>query len=309
MKSDSSPVRDSIARKEGRILRRDFVDARKLPVSFICAAKLIQLVEVRGEETFARKSFAPQNDTLCSRPPRETAALCTEAQGFGHKFQLLRILLFCVGAAEVGAVLFVLFAGVGHDLGILALDGERDGPWFGVKLGILEGHGPFDIVFVDLLKALDQMQLIAVLMAGGIEPSAIVQADRIDDQRVAIPVADGISEPGGVQIFGMAAAIGVDDSEGALILEEDSHHRRRLHDLERHDAGLDSSRRADRQALRERIIDLVFFLEKIGSIRRKRRLMAEGLGNVRRKGRGPDAVQIRRSGGLSAARAPTRASG
>ena len=74
-------------------------------------------------------------------------------------------------------VLFILFAGIGHDLGILAFNGQSDGPGLAIKLGVLEGDCPLDIVLVDLLKTLDQMQLIAMLVAGSIEPGAIVKPD------------------------------------------------------------------------------------------------------------------------------------
>ena len=178
-----------------------------------------------------------------------------------------------------------------------------------VKLGVLERDRPPDIVLIDLLKALDQMQLIAVLMTCRVEPSPIVEPDRIHDQSVPFPVADGIAEPGGVYILGVASAIGVNDAEGALVLKEDGHHRGRLHDLERHETRLNSSRRPNGQALRQWIIDLVFLFEEIGGIRRKRRLMAERLGNVR--GEGADQTPFR-SGGpeLDAApRIPSRTRG
>src|SRR5207302_11002703 len=100
----------------------------------------------------------------------------------------------------------------------------------------------------------------------------------------------------------MAASIGVDNSESALILKQDGRHRRRLNDLEGHEARLNSSRRADRQALRQRIIDFVFFLEEVGGVRGKRRLMTERFGNVRRERRRPNSVQIQPTRGLGTAR-------
>src|SRR5215472_15724362 len=44
-------------------------------------------------------------------------------------------------------------------------------------------------------------------MAGKIEPEQIVEANRIDHKRIALPVADGVAVPGGVRVFGMLAAI------------------------------------------------------------------------------------------------------
>jgi len=201
-----------------------------------------------------------------------------------------RILLLRIRALEVNPVLFILFAGVGHDLGILALNGQSDGPGLGIKFGILEGDRPLDVVVIDLLKALHQMQLIAVLVAGRVEPGAVVEPDCIDDKSVAFPMTDGIAKPGRVRILGMAATVGVDDAEGALILEEQGHDCGSLNDLERHEAGLDSSRRPDGQTLRQRIIDFVFFLKEIGGIGRKGRLMAQRFRDIGSERRRPNAI-------------------
>lgn len=176
------------------------------------------------------------------------------------------LLLLDIGAAEVGAVFFVLLAGIRHDLGVLAADGQSDGPGLGVKLGVFERDRPLDVVFVNLLKTLDQMQLIAMLMAGCIEPGAVVEPDRIDYQGVAFPVANGVAKPSGVWIFRVVAPIGIDNSKRPLVLKQDGRYGRRLHNLERHDAGLNSSRRADGQALRQRIVDFVFLFEEVGGI-------------------------------------------
>jgi hypothetical protein len=47
-------VRKAKRKSKNRTLE-NFVNARKLLMSFFSAAKLILLVDVRGEETFARK--------------------------------------------------------------------------------------------------------------------------------------------------------------------------------------------------------------------------------------------------------------
>src|SRR5690242_2343671 len=90
-------------------------------------------------------------------------------------------LLLRVSAAEVSPVFFVFFAGIRQYLGVLAFDRESHGPGLGIKLGVIEGDCPLQIVLVNLLKTLHEMQLIAVLVAGGIEPGAIVEPDRIND--------------------------------------------------------------------------------------------------------------------------------
>ena len=100
-----------------------------------------------------------------------------------------------------------------------------------------------------------------------VEPSAIVEPDGIHHQSVAFPMADGIAEPSGVNILRMTAPVRVDNSEGPLVLKQNGHHRTRLHDLERHEACLNSSGRPDRQALRQRVVD--FVAEDIPELLRK----------------------------------------
>src|SRR5689334_11627039 len=62
-----------------------------------------------------------------------------------------------------------------------------------------------------------------MLMACTVEPGALVDADRIDDQSVALPLPNRISVPGRI-VFGigrMISPIGVDQSENMLRLAED----------------------------------------------------------------------------------------
>src|SRR5215471_2692287 len=43
-----------------------------------------------------------------------------------------------------------------------------------------------------------------------IEPTSIVEASGFDYERVAVPCADGVSEPGGIGIRGMTASVSED---------------------------------------------------------------------------------------------------
>ena len=149
----------------------------------------------------------------------------------------------------MGSILLILLAGIRHDFGVLARNGQRDGPGLREKLGIFEGDSPLEVVIVDPLEFFNQMQLVAVLMAGRVEPGPVVEPDGVHDQRISIPLADGIPKPGGVHFFGMVASVRVNEAKRVLILEQDGRHRRSLNDLERHDACLNPSCRSNRQAL------------------------------------------------------------
>ena len=51
-------------------------------------------------------------------------------------------------------------------------------------------------------------------MLAAIDPEALVEADRIDHQRVALPPADRVAVVGRRQILGVLAAVHVDRAEG-----------------------------------------------------------------------------------------------
>src|SRR5581483_9601699 len=69
-------------------------------------------------------------------------------------------------------------------------------------------------------------------MPGHVEPRLAVEADRIDHELLAFPVADGITVPGGIDVLGMRAsiernlAIAVD-----IAFEQDDEQIGRLHHL------------------------------------------------------------------------------
>src|SRR5467141_1992746 len=91
-----------------------------------------------------------------------------------HGVSLLR-------ASQVSSVFLVLLAGVRHDFGVLARDGQRDGPRFCIKLWIFESDSPLDIVIAGLLEFFDEMQLVAVLMASRVEPGPVVEPYGVHD--------------------------------------------------------------------------------------------------------------------------------
>src|SRR5215471_106909 len=53
----------------------------------------------------------------------------------------------------------------------------------------------------------DHVQFFAVRHALSIQPGLVVEPDRIDDKRIALPPGDGISHPQRLEIFRMSAAV------------------------------------------------------------------------------------------------------
>ena len=79
------------------------------------------------------------------------------------------------------------------------------------------------------------LQLGAVFVAGGIEPAALVDALRVDDERVAFPAADRVPHEVRIvgEVVGMPASVHVDRSPDRLVLEHDRDHLVVLNEQER----------------------------------------------------------------------------
>ena len=60
-----------------------------------------------------------------------------------------------------------------------------------------------DVAGVGALERLHQVQLVAVWVALRVEPREAVEPDGVDDQRVAIPFRDRLTEPRRVRILGV----------------------------------------------------------------------------------------------------------
>src|SRR5580765_4225638 len=98
-----------------------------------------------------------------------------------------------VGQAE--QILIVLLADV---LGELTARSPRDvprgGPGLGVGTGIVDGHLVMERVLVAPREFLDDVEQISVWMSRVVNPRRLVDPDHVDHERVALPVADGMSE-------------------------------------------------------------------------------------------------------------------
>src|ERR1700761_626799 len=92
----------------------------------------------------------------------------------------------------------------------LALQDWRDLrylPGLGVHAGIVDGDHQFEMPEVGTGIALDDVQPVRGWMAREIEPGLAVESDSIDDQFVALPMADGVAVPRGVEIFRVPATV------------------------------------------------------------------------------------------------------
>jgi len=104
---------------------------------------------------------------------------------------LLRLLI----TLQVFDVFIIFLARIGHDAvrGLSARERPGYRPRLRKEQRIVVGDGVLQVVIIDLLNAFDQVQPTAVLVPRRIEPAAFVDTNRIDDECVALPMADRMS--------------------------------------------------------------------------------------------------------------------
>src|SRR5580704_13787255 len=69
-------------------------------------------------------------------------------------------------------------------------------PRSGIHLGIFKGGFVFDFFGIDHRVSLDDVELIAMEVAGHVEPCLVVKPIDIHDQCVAVPMSHGVAHPG-----------------------------------------------------------------------------------------------------------------
>src|ERR1043166_9424083 len=117
---------------------------------------------------------------------------------------------------------------------IQAARARRHDERFHQRVRILDLHLPRERVAV-ARQLLDDVHVVAVEPAGPVNPALVVEADDVDDHRVALPLADGIAVPGGVlRLDGIVrTAVDGDDAELVAARVEEDELGRRLDDLAR----------------------------------------------------------------------------
>src|ERR1700733_7849947 len=66
-------------------------------------------------------------------------------------------------------------------------------PGFRITLRIVKGEGDLQELGIHAMDALGDVHLLAFRMAQAIKPVLSIQTDRIDDQSVTLPMADGMA--------------------------------------------------------------------------------------------------------------------
>src|SRR4030095_12651404 len=156
-----------------------------------------------GKNCTARHTISVENGVSLSVNRRNTG----EAPGRRHLLGLHAV------EEDVLDVLFVL-ADVLDDVRVRQQD-ERHGhrPRLRVRLRIVERELDLEMTVVDAAKLLRRPHLFAARMPAYTEPALVVEADCLDDERVALPFAEGVAEPRGLALGGVVATVGEDLSE------------------------------------------------------------------------------------------------
>jgi hypothetical protein len=122
-----------------------------------------------------------------------------------ERFHETRVKTFSCLFAQTGSrllgqmdlILFVRVAEVFQQLGVRRQDVvDADRERFGVGLGIVNGHLDFHVSEIPSRESLHEMQRFATRMPHYVERGSVIKANCVDHQRLPLPSADGVTEPG-----------------------------------------------------------------------------------------------------------------
>src|SRR6185369_4972349 len=77
----------------------------------------------------------------------------------------------------------------------MAVEHHAHAPRSGEHLRVLDCHLIRDVVAIERGETFDQMQLLAVKVAGTVEPGFVVEVNVVDNERVALPPATRVAHP------------------------------------------------------------------------------------------------------------------
>src|SRR5215471_10623471 len=110
---------------------------------------------------------------------------------------------------------------------------DRDCPWPGVSLGVVDGDLDVQVAVIGAAVTLDDLAGLGECAAFHVEPAEILEMRRFHDQRVAFPMADRISVPPWFGILWQGPAIGEDLPYSAVGFVQNHDHVRGLNHLSR----------------------------------------------------------------------------
>src|SRR4029077_10457920 len=106
-------------------------------------------------------------------------------------------------------------------------------PGAGIRLGVIHDDLQFQCVAIQSPVAFRQVHLLATRISIGIDPWLVIESDRVDHKRVALPLAHRIAEPTRIWIFWQGSSIGPNGAPKVKFFEEHENSSRNLNDLKR----------------------------------------------------------------------------
>src|SRR5690349_18417714 len=103
-------------------------------------------------------------------------------------------------------------------------------PWFGKNIRIFNCSLIAYFVISDAAIALDHVVGCGVTVFANC--ALIIKSGYVDNERIAFPLANRISHPGGIEIRGMRPSVGGNHAEEVLGFVKYQHDSRLLHDLQ-----------------------------------------------------------------------------
>src|SRR5207249_6261294 len=110
---------------------------------------------------------------------------------------------------------------------------ELDGPWPAICLWVLDGEFQIDVPEVAATVAFGDVRRFGLRVAVHVQPPYIVKGIGLDDQRVAIPLADGVTVVGRLGGLGQRTSIHKDLAVLIIGLEKNRNDLRSLDNLAR----------------------------------------------------------------------------
>src|SRR5206468_11079472 len=85
--------------------------------------------------------------------------------------------------------------------------GETARPRRGVGAGIIDGHFILQRPEIDARQAFDQVEPVGMRQSVPVHPKHFIETDRVHDQGIPFPVADGVPVVAGFQLLRMSPSI------------------------------------------------------------------------------------------------------
>src|SRR5262245_26051618 len=187
-------------------------------------------------------------------------------------------------------------AGIFQELPVLRSERynpSRNRPWLGIEFRIIDRVLIRELVRADSAPSFGYMQGVAVPVTMTVEPRliTILEANRIDDQRIAFPLAYRVAKLRSFPILAMSPPVRINNAEVMHVLIQENDLIRQLDDLQRIGLAV-QSRYARKEAIAHWFDQVGHIVERFQALGRERQRLQTS-GRVRNDSFVPDSRQVR----------------